>query len=280
MTFVRGAASARIVDELLTSYQREDEATTLHYSTLSSSLGRLAARANVPIQRIYRGLGISCGLAVVGSCIGGVGVGTVVGAIAVVVTLGRLYVRARARRHSIDRDLPALLTSVASSVRAGIDPLQALLEARDYFPSSSVLVEEIGVIKRGIAAGEEENVLVEGFLSSFNHPDGELFKRCLLLSRRHGSSLSEPLHRVTRVVRQRQSFRRKTSAALAMHRMSAMGISVCALFIGAVQVGMNAEGVINAFHHPMGGKFLAGGVAMILIGVVWMMSMGSVGEVE
>lgn len=280
MTFVRGAASARIVDELLTSYQKGEEAPTLHNSTLSSSLGRLALRANVPIQRIYRGLGISCGVGVIGSCVGGGVVGAVVGVIGVVVTLGRLHLRARARRYSIDRDLPALLTSVASSVRAGIDPLQALLEARDYFPSSSVLVEEIEVLKRGIAAGEEEHVLIEGFLSSFNHPDGELFKRCLLLSRRHGSSLAEPLHRVTRVVRQRQSFRRKTTAALAMHRMSAIGISVCALFIGAVQVGMNAEGVVNAFHHPMGGKFLAGGVAMILIGVVWMMSMGSVGEVE
>ena len=280
MTFLKGAASARIVEELMASYQRSEEAVTPPHFTVSSSLHRLALRANVPTQRIVRELGLWCALFIIFCYVGGVAVGALVGVLGVAITLGRFHMRARLRRQSIDRDLPALLTSVASSVRAGLDPLQALLEAREYFPADSVLVEEIERIKRGIAAGDEECALIEGFLSSFHHPDGELFKRCLLLSRRHGSSLAEPLHRVTRVVRQRQSFRRKTTAALAMHRMSAVGIAVCAVFIGAVQVIMNVQAVVAAFHHPVGGSFLIGGVTMILIGVVWMMSMGSVGEVE
>lgn len=280
MTILKGAASARIIEGLLTSYQRSAGELTLHDSADISWISRLAIRAHVPVSRVRRSIAVSVAIGVVACWFGGPLLGCVVGATAATVALGRFHLLARARRQSIDRDLPALLTSVASSVRAGIDPLQALLEARDYFPSSSVLVEEIERIKRGIEAGEEEGALIEGFLRSFNHPDGELFKRCLLLSRRHGSSLAEPLHRVTRVVRQRQSFRRKTVAALAMHRMSAIGITLCAVFIGAVQIFMNVQAVVSAFHHPMGGKFLGGGVAMIAIGVGWMMSMGSVGEVE
>lgn len=280
MTFLRGATSSRIVEELMRSYERNDGAI-LHRSTVrDSSLGRLAVRANVPVARIYRGLGFAVALFLIGGSLAGFLVGGVLGGLGIAGTLGHLHLRARHRRHGIDRDLPALLTSVASSVRAGLDPLQALLEARDYFPRGSVLVEEIERLKQGIAAGGEECALIEDFLSSYNHPDGELFKRCLILSRRHGSSLAEPLHRVTRVVRQRQSFRRKTTSALAMHRMSAVGIVLCAVFIGAVQVIMNVQAVVAAFHHPMGGKFLGAGVAMICVGVSWMMSMGSVGEVE
>ena len=189
-------------------------------------------------------------------------------------TILRVWHRARANRSAVDRDLPALLTSVASSVRAGVDPVSALLAARDYFQKESPLVREIEALQRGLVNGGDEEEVIEGFLDIYPSQEGELFKRCLILSRRHGSSLGEPLHRITRVIRQRQSFRRKVSAALAMHRMSAIGIALCAVAMGALQLGMNPQALDIAMNHPTGGILLLIGVSLILLGVVWMMLMG------
>jgi Flp pilus assembly protein TadB len=123
-------------------------------------------------------------------------------------------------------------------------------------------------------SGGDEVVLIDAFCSRYDHPDVELFKRCLVLSRAHGSSLAEPLHRVVKVVRQRQSFRRKTRAALAMHRMSAVGIAGCAILIGMMQMTVNRKGIEVAFANPVGRMFLIGGAFLVAAGVAWMLSMG------
>jgi Flp pilus assembly protein TadB len=161
-----------------------------------------------------------------------------------------------------------------------MDPLSALLGAREYFTADTVLVQEIEKIRQGIQDGRDEEELLEEFLALYESRDGELFKGCLILSRRHGGSLADPLHRITRVVRQRQSFRRKTKAALAMHRMSAIGIALCALAMGALQCGMNPESLELAFNHPIGGKILCGGVALISVGLGWMLTMGTEAQLQ
>jgi len=178
------------------------------------------------------------------------------------------------RRGAIERDLPALLTAVASSVRAGVDPLKAICDAEEYFPADSPFITEIKLFKQRISEGEDEFETIEGFFADDDHGDVELFKRCIILSRRHGSSLADPLHRIVKVVRQRQSFKRKTRAALAMHRMSAVGIALCAALIAVMQVVMNAKGVALAFQKPAGIALLSVGGALIASGVGWMLSMG------
>jgi len=212
----------------------------------------------------------------------GVGAGFIFGAITGVALVGlacvSLVLRERSVRKKrikgVERDLPALLTSVASSVRAGIDPLVALSEAREFLPTDSLLKAELEEFHMSLSAGGDEDRLISRLFRSITTPDIELFKGCLRLSRKHGSSLAEPLHRVTRVVRQRQSFRRKTRAALAMHRMSAVGISLCAALIALMQVVMNPDGIQVVLTHSLGSKLLLAGGSLIVVGVVWMMSMG------
>ncbi len=178
------------------------------------------------------------------------------------------------RRAELDRDLPALLTNLASSVRAGLDPLVALSASRDYFSPGSIIYQELEVFHKALQRGEGEDEAIHQLCQSIQHPDLPLLRSCLHLSRRHGSSLADPLHRVARVVRQRQSFRRKTNAALVMHRMSAIGIVVCAVVIGLMQLGVNHKAVMQAVAHPIGLPMLLFGGFLILSGVVWMMSLG------
>jgi Flp pilus assembly protein TadB len=89
-------------------------------------------------------------------------------------------------------------------VRAGIDPLRALTDAGEYLPAGSPLIAELASFKKALSSGVDEVEALESLFRGEDHPDLELFTRCLILSRRHGSALSEPLHRITRVVRQRQ----------------------------------------------------------------------------
>lgn len=182
--------------------------------------------------------------------------------------------RVRRRHDEMERDLPALLTTIASSVRAGIDPISAMVQARTFFQPDTELARELARFSAQIAAGEDDEGAILAFMNGLRSTDLELFKRCMLLSRRHGASLAEPLHRVVRVVRQRQSFRRKTRGALAMHRMSALGIAVCAAAIAAIQVVMNQGGLELAWAHPVGWKVLSVGAALMAGGICWMMSLG------
>jgi Flp pilus assembly protein TadB len=185
-----------------------------------------------------------------------------------------VWLKAMAYERDVERDLPALLTSVASSVRAGIDPLAAVIGAREYLPRGSILIKELEKLRHALSEGRDEEVVLEEFLVVYRNQEGELFKRCLILSRRHGGSLAESLHRVTKVARQRQSFRRKTRAALAMHRMSAIGIALCAGGMGALQLTMNPRSVDLAVSHPVGGKLLVFGGLLMALGIIWMMMMG------
>jgi Flp pilus assembly protein TadB len=186
----------------------------------------------------------------------------------------RLSLREVRRKHIVERDLPALVTSVASSVRAGVDPLRAICDAQEYFPADSLFTSEVKIFQQRLAAGEDEFDVIEKFLIDDSNSEVELFKQCLLLSRRHGSSLSEPLHRVVRTIRQRQSFKRKTRAALAMHRMSAVGIAGCAIVITGMQLMMNVSGVQTALTSTFGKSLIGGGAALIVLGVVLMLRMG------
>lgn len=270
----RNKESLRLLRALLASYERRDSSQSEIVEGGKGIAGSLIAQARLSVSAVRSWISVVIVWGAVILCVGGVSCGALFVGMGVIVVWFRVWRRAYVHRRALDRDLPALLTSVASSVRAGIDPLSALLSAREYFHGDSPLIHEVEKIRSGLAAGVEEEALLESFLTTYASQEGELFKRCLILSRRHGCSLAEPLHRITKVVRQRQSFRRKIKAALAMHRMSAVGIALCAGAMGALQIGMNPAAFEIAIRHPIGGKLLIGGVALILIGLTWMMLMG------
>ncbi len=265
-----------VIRELLSSYYGEvgaSEARSQSWVKKLTDLSGLSPHRTTVLALIV-GL-VSVALTGLSGLLSGLIFLVVMSGVGVIITV----VRRRKRRASLDRDLPALLTALASSVRAGLDPMTSLLAAPQYLPPQTPLVEGIETLRGRLRSGGEELTAIEGFLAEWRHADVELFKRCLILSRRHGSALAEPLHRVTRVIRQRQSFRRKTRAALAMHRLSAFGIALCGILIGIVQVSMNTDGVRTAVAHPLGWKLLSGGGALIVVGVGWMISLGQ-GEAQ
>ncbi|MFO0416777.1 MAG: type II secretion system F family protein [Pseudomonadota bacterium] len=270
------ASNRAIVAQLLESYDRvfNAEATVKDQTTDAARPRFYALMRHTTPQALRRAGGVI--LSVAGVVAGSFSflAGLLVLALGAGIIWFRLSRKERRRAALIDRDLPALLTSVASSVRAGIDPLRALADANSMFPPGSPFSLEVKLFKERITAGDDEFEVIDKFLADDYNSEVELFKSCLSLSRRHGSPLADSLHRVVRVVRQRQSFKRKTRAAMAMHRMSAIGIALCAGVICLTQFTTNYSGVKNAFNNPLGIALLGAGATLLVAGVTWMLFMG------
>ena len=269
------ASQRAIVESLLDPFPGEEEspAATRGATQLARCYSALQL-AGIPRRRAaaWGAASLAVGLAVAGAGAPIAGLLTLLGFLgAGLLAVGR---RLKKRASELERDLPALLTTIASSVRAGADPLSGMIQAQRFFPAESLVARELHEFSQRLKAGESEETAMRLFMADLGSADLELFKRCMWLSRQHGASLAEPLHRVVKVVRQRQSFRRKTRGALAMHRMSAVGIAACAAIIAAIQFCMNGAGVQLAWEHPVGWKLLSAGGGLMATGIVWMMSLG------
>ena len=250
------------------------------------SLNFEGIRGRIQNLLAFAGLGATCGRRILYRLIGS-------SALCVVLSLitGSLFVllitplhllyeyaslqrQAYTRAEGFEKDYPALLLSLASAIRTGMDPLAALLHSGPLFQSGSQMARELGILKSRIDDGAGEDDAIRAFASSIRHPDINLFRTAFILARRQGSSLGGCLHRLTRVTRQRQSFRRKVRSAVAMQKFSSLGIAGCAVGIGMMQFFMNPGAMKDALNHPIGSKLLAAGCLLMLAGMVWMLRIG------
>ena len=180
--------------------------------------------------------------------------------------------RAAARRaEAFEKDYVPLLLSMASAVRTGLDPLVALDGCAKLFSSASEMRRHVEAFQERMEHGAQEDEAIRSFARDIAHPDVQLFRSTLVLARRQGSSLSQGLQRLARVTRQRQSFRRKMRASLALQRLSAIGIAGCAVVIGVIQAASNPQALSDALAHPIGRRALTLGVSLIVIGLCWML---------
>lgn len=177
------------------------------------------------------------------------------------------------RAERFERDYPSMLIAIASSVRTGSDPLIAMQQARNLFASETEVHRELDQFCLRVERGDSEEKAVLHFASTIDHPDIALFRVAFLLSRREGSSLAKCLHRLARVTRNRQSFRRKVRAAVAMQKLSAFGIAGCALLIVGFQAVASHDALVRALEHPMGSRMLGAALCLVMAGLVGMLRM-------
>lgn len=177
------------------------------------------------------------------------------------------------RTLKFEKDYPAFLLSLRSSIRTGHDPLVAFENTKDFFSPDSPLRIEIERVSDFLQRGVDEEVAVGSFAKTIKHPDVALFRTGFLLSRQHGSSLAPCLERLVKTTRQRQSFRRKIASSVAMQKLSSFGVAACALFVPLMQLITNPQDLVTAWNHPMGGVMLGVGGICVVGGLFWMMCM-------
>lgn len=177
------------------------------------------------------------------------------------------------RSENFEQDYPAFLISLASCIKSGKDPLQALSIVKDLFLDGSILKEKLDEVLLDIQEGMSEEEAIGNFAKDIKHPDIDLFRVAFNLSRKEGSGLYSPLRRLTKVTRQRQAFRRKSSAAIAMQKVSAFGILGSGMFIAFIQVIMNRENFFLTFQSPLGIRLMILGMLFVAVGMIWMLYM-------
>ena len=224
-------------------------------------------------QRYYRVLALGGLAACGGALLLGTPVPFVIPFLVYVLQRQLLEMRKQVRQSNFDRDYAALLLSLSSGLRTGLDPLVALARSSNLFDQHSVIREELLAFERALAEGASEDQALDAFGATVSHPDLPLFRMAFRLARKEGSSLSLCLQRLARVTRQRQSFRRRVKGAVAMQKLSAFGIALCAVFIGVVQAGGNSKALLDAYAHPLGRALLFTSAALIIAGIFWMLRM-------
>ncbi len=176
--------------------------------------------------------------------------------------------RSKLQLNAFERDYPTFLISLSSSMKCGLDPLAALLQSKDLFANNTPIAEAIESFRQQVSSGIAEDQAIKSFASEIQHPDLILFKDAYLLSRQQGASLSFCLHRIARVVRARQSFRRKTNTAVAMQKLSAFGILIAVVAMFSVQVVASYQTLLNAWANPIGMKLLILALSLVSCGFI------------
>jgi tight adherence protein B len=181
----------------------------------------------------------------------------------------------RERIKSFSNDLPALLVALASIIRAGGDAITALLECRDLFEEGGEMCSQLERFRDQVKAGKTESEALRNFAKDIPLHEVQLLRRALLLARSEGSSLGPALVRLARVTRQRQSFERKVRSALAMQRLSSIGLVACAAGILLFQYSTNPGSVERALANPGGLLCMTAGCVLMIVGTAWMIFLSS-----
>jgi len=170
-------------------------------------------------------------------------------------------------------DLVALLQSLAAAIRSGMDPIMALERSGESLGESSYLSQEVS---RLILRITDESIPLETALKEFANdiqdPCLDLFRHALKLAHDDGASISTCLQRLSRVTRQRQSFDRKVKSALAMQKLSTIGLLACAGIMLTTQALTNLEAITRTFSNPLSLSVMIFGLTLLISGGL-MMSM-------
>lgn len=168
-------------------------------------------------------------------------------------------------------DLVALLQSLAAAIRSGMDPILALERCGSSLGEHSYLAKEVALL---INKMTDEAVPLHSALKLFaneiNDPCLDLFKHALKLAHDDGASISTCLQRLSRVTRQRQSFDRKVKSALAMQKLSTIGLLACASMMLMTQALTNFEAITRVFSNPLSLLVMTIGLILLFSGGLMM----------
>lgn len=174
------------------------------------------------------------------------------------------------RKEDFERDYPALLITLASTIRTGQEPLRALCESKKLFAEGSAMHAVLQDFQSLLDEGKSERDAIAQFGCRVEHPDLAMFRLAFTLALSEGASLAPSLQRLARSTRQRQSFRRKIRSSLAMQRLSAWGIFACAFFLVGFQF-LTQEGSLRLVQEQLIGMLSLGiGALLLVLGLLWM----------
>lgn len=152
-----------------------------------------------------------------------------------------------------------------------MDPLVALERSGSSLSGTSYLGSEVRIfIQRLTEEALPLDQALNRFADQIDDPCLDLFRHAIKLAYSEGASVSACLQRLSRVTRQRQSFDRKVKSALAMQKLSTIGLIACAALMLTTQALINFEAIKQSLSSPLSLIIMMVGLSLLVLGGVMM----------
>ncbi len=171
----------------------------------------------------------------------------------------------RKRAANFNSDYPQFLMAMASSIKVGLTPYQAMEKATKLLSKDSLLKKEVEYLLKKIDSSLEKEKAIEEFASNIRLPDIKLFRSALSLVIENGGRFAPTLTRLANVSNNRSSLIRLAEVSTANMRMTAnilLMISPVILLI----ISLNYENYWETLTSNRVANNLATAGSMIIIG--------------
>jgi len=242
-------------------------------SSLAKRKERLLVQAGVPFTGaefvvISLGLAISCAL-LLGALSRGKLLLCVVGAIAGFYS-PTLFVQQRVRKKQelLNEQLPIALSLMANSLRSGYSYIQAMDLVSKEMPYP--IGEEFGILVKEMNLGISTEDSFMNLVKRVNTDDLDLMVTAFLIQRQVGGNLAELLDKIAQTLRERISMKRKIGTLTAQGKLSGVVLCLMPIVLAAIMHLLNPNYLASFISHPLGKLMLGFGLALMVIGIVWM----------
>jgi tight adherence protein B len=226
-------------------------------------------RAGVPLKpEEAAGLGVI--LAIAGFLLGGLIFRNLIAALCTALggfVMPRLWIVLMKKRRSdlIENQLLSALVMIANSLRAGHSFMQGLeLVMKELDPP---LGTEFGKLVKECRMGLSVEDALTNMVNRVDSNDLELAVTGVLIQRQVGGNLARVLDNIASTIDKRFKTRSRIRVATAQGRISAWVVTVLPFALGALVFGAYPEFGGVMLTHPLGLAMLAGGSALLAVGV-------------
>ncbi|MFC4402426.1 type II secretion system F family protein [Gracilibacillus xinjiangensis] len=171
------------------------------------------------------------------------------------------------RIKQFNEELPNMLTSIISSLRAGFSFVQALQLVAEE--ANSPIKEEVETLLKSMQYGTSlEDAMLE-WKNRIPSNDLGLLIEAILIQRQVGGNLAYLLGKIVETTRERKKLQNQVKSLTAQGKLSGIVISALPVVLGLIIYVINPEYIMTLFNHPIGqillGAALVGGIIGFLL---------------
>ena len=177
-------------------------------------------------------------------------VGSVAGAIALLLPAAATRRWRLRRRHLLLRQLPDCLELLAASLRSGLALLPAIGHLAQHQPAP--IGQELTLLIRRHRLGATLDDALEDLQRRIGGSEAALFMTAVSVSRQLGGNLSEVLSRLSQTLREKQAIEGKIAALTAQGRLQARIVGLLPLALLVVMTRMEPQAMRLMYTTPQG----------------------------
>lgn len=227
-----------------------------------------------PVEFVYITVGAALGLAVVASLLGqSIFIGLIGIAIGVAAPTAVIVVRARKRQEQFDEQLPDLLMTLSSSLKAGhtiTHGMKAVVEEK-VEPAAT----EFRRVLTDLRLGTSLETAFDDMSERIDSSEFRFVLTSVTIQREVGGSLAGLLDTVAHTVRTRQQFRRKVVGLTAMARLSANVLIALPILTALALTAIKHDYLSSLLTTTAGNVLLVAAIAMLVVGAVALRKLAS-----